>query len=43
MKSRVQRGRRILREEVIRCWRVALDARGALADVEIRSRFVLRR
>ena len=34
MKSRVQRGRRILREEVERCCRVALDSRGALADLE---------
>lgn len=33
MKSRVQRGRRMLREEVERCCRVALDSRGALADL----------
>ena len=32
MKSRVQRGRRMLREEVVRCCRVELDARGALSD-----------
>ena len=34
MKSRVQRGRRILRREVERCCRVALDNRGALAELE---------
>ena len=33
MKSRVQRGRRMLREEVERCCHVALDSRGALADL----------
>lgn len=33
MKSRLQRGRRLLREEVERCCRVALDSRGALADL----------
>jgi RNA polymerase sigma-70 factor (ECF subfamily) len=37
MKSRVQRGRRMLRTEVGRCCRVELDARGALADATIRS------
>lgn len=35
MKSRVQRGRRLLREEVTRCCEVALDSRGGLADVEL--------
>lgn len=33
MKSRVQRGRRMLREEVERCCHVALDVRGALTDL----------
>jgi RNA polymerase sigma-70 factor, ECF subfamily len=33
MKSRVQRGRRLLREEVERCCRVALDSSGGLADL----------
>ena len=37
MKSRVQRGRRILRTEVGRCCRVELDARGAVADATLRS------
>lgn len=37
MKSRVQRGRRMLREEVVRCCRVELDARGALSDVTPRG------
>jgi RNA polymerase sigma-70 factor, ECF subfamily len=37
MKSRVQRGRRMLRTEVGRCCRVELDARGALADATVRS------
>lgn len=37
MKSRVQRGRRLLRAEVGRCCRVELDARGALADASIRD------
>ena len=37
MKSRVQRGRRMLREEVVRCCRVELDARGALSDAAPRG------
>jgi len=37
MKSRVQRGRSLLRTEVGRCCRVELDARGALADATIRG------
>jgi len=37
MKSRVQRGRRMLRAEVARCCRIELDARGALADANIRD------
>jgi RNA polymerase sigma-70 factor (ECF subfamily) len=37
MKSRVQRGRRLLRAEVGRCCRVELDARGALADASVRD------
>jgi len=37
MKSRVQRGRRMLRTEVGRCCRVELDARGAIADATLRS------
>jgi len=37
MKSRVQRGRRMLRTEISRCCRVELDARGALADATIRD------
>lgn len=36
MKSRVQRGRRLLREQVVRCCEVALDAQGAVADVQLR-------
>lgn len=32
MKSRVQRGRRMLRDEVVKCCRIELDARGALSD-----------
>jgi RNA polymerase sigma-70 factor (ECF subfamily) len=32
MKSRVQRGRRMLRDEVVKCCRIELDARGALTD-----------
>ncbi len=37
MKSRVQRGRRILRDEVASCCRVALDAGGGLADLTPRD------
>ena len=37
MKSRVQRGRRMLRTEVSRCCRIELDARGALADATVRA------
>ena len=37
MKSRVQRGRRMLRDEVVKGCRVALDARGALSDATARS------
>jgi RNA polymerase sigma-70 factor, ECF subfamily len=37
MKSRVQRGRRLLREEITRCCEIALDARGGLVDVQIRK------
>jgi RNA polymerase sigma-70 factor (ECF subfamily) len=37
MKSRVQRGRRMLRTEVVRCCRVELDARGALAEASPRE------
>jgi RNA polymerase sigma-70 factor (ECF subfamily) len=37
MKSRVQRGRRLLRTEVSRCCRVELDARGAIADASLRA------
>ncbi len=37
MKSRVQRGRRMLRDEVIKCCRIELDARGALSEVTTRS------
>jgi RNA polymerase sigma-70 factor (ECF subfamily) len=37
MKSRVQRGRRMLRDEVIRCCRIELDARGVLSDATTRS------
>jgi RNA polymerase sigma-70 factor (ECF subfamily) len=32
MKSRVQRGRRMLRGEVMKCCRIELDARGVLSD-----------
>ena len=37
MKSRVQRGRRMLRAEVGRCCRIELDTRGALADATVRD------
>ena len=37
MKSRVQRGRRMLRDEVVKCCHIELDARGALADATARS------
>lgn len=37
MKSRVQRGRRILRDEVATCCRIALDTRGGLADLTPRA------
>jgi RNA polymerase sigma-70 factor (ECF subfamily) len=37
MKSRVQRGRRMLRTEVARCCRIELDARGALAGTSVRD------
>ena len=37
MKSRVQRGRRMLRDEVVKCCRIELDARGALSDATTRS------
>ena len=37
MKSRVQRGRSMLRAEVARCCRVELDSRGALTDVAVRG------
>ena len=37
MKSRVQRGRRMLRDEVIKCCRIELDARGALSDATTRN------
>jgi RNA polymerase sigma-70 factor (ECF subfamily) len=37
MKSRVQRGRRMLREEVAKCCRIELDARGALTDATRRD------
>jgi RNA polymerase sigma-70 factor (ECF subfamily) len=37
MKSRVQRGRRLLGAEIGRCCRVELDASGALADVTERD------
>ena len=37
MKSRVQRGRAMLREEVDRCCRVALDAGGRLAEASTRD------
>lgn len=37
MKSRVQRGRQMLRTEVSRCCRVELDARGAVTDAALRD------
>jgi RNA polymerase sigma-70 factor, ECF subfamily len=37
MKSRVQRGRRMLRDEITKCCRIELDARGALSDTTTRS------
>ena len=37
MKSRIQRGRRILRAEITHCCEVALDSRGGLADVTQRD------
>jgi RNA polymerase sigma-70 factor, ECF subfamily len=37
MKSRVQRGRRMLRAEIGRCCRIELDTRGALADATVRD------
>jgi RNA polymerase sigma-70 factor, ECF subfamily len=37
MKSRVQRGRRMLRTEVGRCCRIELDAAGALVDAQLRD------
>lgn len=37
MKSRVQRGRRMLRTEVGRCCRIELDADGALTDAQLRA------
>ena len=37
MKSRVQRGRRLLRNEVAKCCRIELDARGALSDATPRD------
>jgi RNA polymerase sigma-70 factor (ECF subfamily) len=37
MKSRVQRGRRMLRDEIMKCCQIELDARGALADATTRS------
>jgi RNA polymerase sigma-70 factor (ECF subfamily) len=37
MKSRVQRGRRMLRAEIGRCCRIELDARGALVDATMRD------
>jgi RNA polymerase sigma-70 factor (ECF subfamily) len=37
MKSRVQRGRRLLRAEVARCCRIELDARGTIADATPRD------
>ena len=37
MKSRVQRGRRLLRTEVSRCCRVELDVRGGIADASLRG------
>jgi RNA polymerase sigma-70 factor (ECF subfamily) len=37
MKSRVQRGRRMLRDEVVKYCRIELDARGALSEATVRS------
>jgi RNA polymerase sigma-70 factor (ECF subfamily) len=37
MKSRVQRGRRMLRDEVAKCCRIELDAGGALTDATRRD------
>lgn len=37
MKSRVQRGRRMLHDEVVKCCRIELDARGTLSDATTRS------
>lgn len=37
MKSRVQRGRRLLRAEVTRCCEVAVNTRGAVLDAAIRD------
>ncbi len=36
MKSRVQRGRRLLRAEITHCCEVSLDAHGGVADVMVR-------
>ncbi len=36
MKSRVQRGRRLLRAEITHCCQVSLDGHGGIADVDIR-------
>lgn len=36
MKSRVQRGRRMLRDEVVKCCRIELDARGGISDAVAR-------
>ena len=36
-KSRVQRSRRMLRDEVVKCCRIELNARGALSDASVRS------
>lgn len=37
MKSRVQRGRRLLRAEITHCCQVSLDRHGGIADVDLRS------
>ena len=37
MKTRVQRGRRMLRTEIGRCCRIELDARGAITDATLRD------
>jgi RNA polymerase sigma-70 factor (ECF subfamily) len=37
MKSRVQRGRQMLRDEVVKCCRIELDSRGALSDATPRG------